>query len=613
MVWSKRAATALILALVIVLFASPLWPSLAREDSEGGQEVTVILRLEGEPVAKSHLRQPHVAASGQAPSVNRLELDSPEAQEQSRRLRAEHDELKKRLASSVPEASIRAEYETVFNGVAVTLPEKKLGLLKTLPGVRSISQTRKLHPVLDTSVPLINAPAVWSQLGGPANAGLGIKIALIDTGIDQTHPFLTDNSLAAPAGFPKGDPSFTSNKVIVAKSYPPLGKTFTPQDLQGHGTHVAGIAAGVNGYVAPNSAVVSGVAPKAFLMNYNVFGSLVDADTSDIVRAVDDAVADGADVVNMSLGGPGADIDTDPLVIAVRNGIKAGVVFAIAAGNDGLSGAGTILFPGVTPEAITVGASTKSDYLAAFSSRGPNLDLSIKPDVTAPGVNIYSSVPGSIFGYKSGTSMATPHVAGAAALLKQLHPSWGPAEIKSALVNTAKTPVNISGNDASVMQRGSGRIDLAASSNAGLILNPPSYSFGAFRIADSGLSVSGTITATNCSDISGTWSVGISPTQTMPGLGVTASPSQLTLSPNSQVKLTITVTATNSVAAGDYEGYLSFANTTEDRHAPYWVRLSSSPTVTNPLQIYRDPVQLPCSYPYKTFFPLLYKNAVNTP
>src|SRR5256712_12812582 len=128
-------------------------------------------------------------------------------------------------------------------------------------------------------VGVINAPAAWTAVGGVANAGAGMKIGVLDTGIDQTHPFLTDNSLTPPAGFPKFDPGnqqFTSRKVIVARVYF-TGKpgSFTAQALQDHGTHVSGTIAGVNGTTAPADGKFpaaggrAGVAPEAVLGTYN--------------------------------------------------------------------------------------------------------------------------------------------------------------------------------------------------------------------------------------------------------------------------------------------------------------------------------------------------------
>src|SRR6266705_3966080 len=196
---------------------------------------------------------------------------------------------------------------------------------------------------------------------------------MIDSGIDQTHPFLTDNSLTVPAGFPKCDAvdsavgtpdtqcNFVSNKVIVAKVFETL-TSFDAHAAQAHGSHVSGIAAGVANTCAPFvGCTLSGIAPKAFLGNYNVFpGNVLSASSHDIAKAVEAAVADGMDVLNLSLGGTAR--PSDVLVNAVNSAVDAGVVVAIAAGNAG-PGPGTVESPGIAVKVITVGASTNPHFI----------------------------------------------------------------------------------------------------------------------------------------------------------------------------------------------------------------------------------------------------------
>src|SRR5439155_1398971 len=280
----------------------------------------------------------------------------------------------------------------------------------------------------------------------------------------------------------------------------PVCVAFDAQARQDHGSHVSGIAAGVANTCAPFvGCTMSGVAPKAFLGSYNVFpGNVTDASSADIAMAVDAAVADGMDVLNLSLGG--TPTSHDPLVTAVDNAVDAGVIVAIAAGNAG-PGPATIEWSGIADKIITIGARTdptamaqdgtpnpptipaamvyrhnglamasastttvsidgtarqefftdgpSADILAGFSSVGPAMIKNqvlreVKPDVVAPGVNVYSSIlmtscaQPPCFAFFQGTSMATPHVAGSAALIKQLHPNWSPEQVKSALENGAK-------------------------------------------------------------------------------------------------------------------------------------------------------------------------------
>src|SRR5438270_6395532 len=268
-------------------------------------------------------------------------------------------------------AQVIREYDTVLNGVAVQLNGASLDSLKAGPGVSLVEPSLTYAPTMNRSVGVINAPAAWAAVGGVAHAGAGIKIGVLDTGIDQTHPFLTDNTLTPPAGFPKFDPGnqqFTSKKVIVARVYF-TGKpgSFTAQALQDHGTHVSGTIAGVNGTAAPANgkfpavAGLSGVAPKAFLGNYNVFpGQTANATSHDIAQAIEDAVKDGMDVIKMSLGG-GINGFQDQLTVASNRAANAGVVVAIAAGNSG-PGVNTVESPGQAADATTACASTNKHF-----------------------------------------------------------------------------------------------------------------------------------------------------------------------------------------------------------------------------------------------------------
>src|SRR6266478_5931849 len=273
-------------------------------------------------------------------------------------------------ATNSPTQVLR-EYDTVLNGLAVRLNGASFDSLRAGPGVASVEPSLTYAPTMDRSPAIISAPAAWAAVGGAANAGAGIKIGVLDTGIDQTHPFLTDNTLTPPAGFPKFDPGnqqFTSKKVIVARVYF-TGKpgSFTAEALQDHGTHVSGTIAGVNNTTAPANGKtpavtgLTGVAPKAFLGNYNVFpGQTGNATSHDIAQAIEDAVKDGMDVINMSLGG-GIRGFQDQLTVASNRAAKAGVVVAIAAGNSG-PGVNTVESPGDAALAITACASTNNHY-----------------------------------------------------------------------------------------------------------------------------------------------------------------------------------------------------------------------------------------------------------
>lgn len=299
-------------------------------------------------------------------------------------------------------------------------------------------------PSLDVSVPLIKAPEAWAA----GFTGAGVKVAVVDTGIDATHPDL-------------------AGKVIAARDFIGDGD----QDFVGHGTHVAAtIASGDSRY--------RGVAHGAQLIAAKVCG-VFGCPESAILEGMQWAVEQGARVVNMSLGGPDTP-DVDPLEAAVQDlTARYGALFVISAGNSGREE--TVSSPGSADAALTVGAVDKRDGLAPFSSRGPRRgDAALKPDVTAPGVDIVAAYskdaeggsPGSRASL-SGTSMAAPHVSGAAAILVQQHPTWSPAQVKAALMGSA-----VSTPDIAVFAQGAGRIDVSRAVGQRVLADPPGVSFG---------------------------------------------------------------------------------------------------------------------------------------
>src|SRR5581483_2438086 len=199
---------------------------------------------------------------------------------------------------------------SVLNAVFVAATPGRVAELLSLPGVIAVVPLRRYRLELNKAVPLMNAPAAWQALGGESNAGKGIKIGIIDTGIDQNHPAFQDNSISPPAGFPicsGTDCKFTNSKVIVARSYlknesagtgrnpasNSMPDDYSPRDRIGHGTAVALTAAG-NTNTGPN-ATITGMAPHAFLGNYKVFGQNAPATDAGIIQAVEDALNDGMD------------------------------------------------------------------------------------------------------------------------------------------------------------------------------------------------------------------------------------------------------------------------------------------------------------------------------
>ncbi|TCC11841.1 S8 family serine peptidase [Kribbella soli] len=302
-------------------------------------------------------------------------------------------------------------------------------------GVTKIWLDGKVRPVLDKSVPQIGAPDAWKA----GYEGSGVQVAVLDTGVDATHPDL-DGKVKESQDF-SGSPSGT-------------------EDHFGHGTHVAATIAGTG---AGAGGTRKGVAPKADLLVGKVLGDDGYGYDSWIIAGMEWAASEGAKVVNMSLGGEATD-GTDPLSQAVNDiTAQTGTLFVVAAGNEGQDE--TVGTPGAAASALTVGAVDREDKLADFSSRGPRLgDAGLKPEITAPGVDIIAArAAGTAMGQPvdnlytaaSGTSMATPHVAGAAALLAQQHPDWKADQLKNALVSTAKTQP-----EQTVYAQGAGRVDL---------------------------------------------------------------------------------------------------------------------------------------------------------
>ncbi|MEO3973533.1 S8 family serine peptidase [Streptomyces sp. CAU 1734] len=321
----------------------------------------------------------------------------------------------------------------------------------TVPGIERVWLDGVYTAALDSSVPQVGAPTAW-QAGLD---GTGVTIAVLDTGVDRTHPDLR-------------------TRVVAEKNF---SDAKNAKDVHGHGTHVASTAAGTG---AGSGGTHKGVAPGAGVLSGKVLNDGGSGTASGIIGGIDWAVSQGADVINLSLGAPDGP-ETDPLEAQVDKVFREkGVLFAVAAGNEGPR-AGSVGSPGSADGALTVGAVDDDGDTALFSSRGPRADGgAVKPDVAAPGVDILAaaaagtpSAPGDLAGYagKSGTSMAAPHVAGAAALLKQRHPGWTGELLKSALTGSAK---DLGGR---VTEQGTGRIALDRAIGQSVVAEPSSVSF----------------------------------------------------------------------------------------------------------------------------------------
>lgn len=621
----------------------PMDDALTTDDGR----VRVIVQLAEPPLALYDGRLPgYKATSPAVTGARKLDLKSAPAGAYRTLLAKRQATFLGSLTKSALDVSVLAKYDVVFNGVAMAVDPDAVAKIAAMPGVKRVYPDRLYYLTLDASLPLVHAPALWAELGGRDHAGAGIKVAVVDSGIRPENPMFDDAGFSPPAGFPLGDdycavdPTFCNGKLIAARHFRTVAlhpsEHDSPLGFSGHGTHVAGIAVG--NFVAGVSASdgvpedISGVAPGAWLMVYKALwwnGSTASGSSTDLIAAINAAVADGADVINNSWGGPGGE---DPAVDAFGPTFEAanaaGVLSVVAAGNAG-PGAGTIGCPGCHLVALTVantttdrihalgfdlsggpeagclegtgptlgasvgpqtvvyagdvgdplgcspfpagsmtgatalisrgactfatkvnnavaagatfvvvfnsapgapitmgslGATTVSscmigstdgtaavafvsgnpgaqgtidhpasrqtnddwqDFMAASSSRGPDGEPDfLKPDIAAPGTNIlsaYSPEQAGDFVFLTGTSMASPHVAGAAALLRQQHPTWTPEQVKTALTSTS-VRVGVKENGVTPWDPfdvGAGRLDLERAGRAGVTFDLPSMADGA--------------------------------------------------------------------------------------------------------------------------------------
>lgn len=534
----------------------------------------VVVTLDAPPLAQAIQRSRVLSAHYKA---ERLSLRAPTSVAYLRSLTLAQGALATRITTSVPSARVTWRYQVVLNGLAVVVPRSELRRLATVPGVAKVWPSLTYRPLLDRSPELIGADDLWDAPQFDM-AGNGIKIGIIDDGLDQAHPFFDPSGYTMPPGFPKGNTSFTSAKVIVARAFAPPTNSWkyarAPYDptFSEHATHVAGIAAGdYTPQALAGRGPLSGVAPNAYLGNYKVltvpttnFG--LNGNAPEIAAGIEAAVRDGMDVINLSLGQPEIEPSRDLVVTAIDAAADAGVVPTVAAGNEYDDyGNGSISSPGTAPKAITAAAVSKQLAVASFSSGGPTpLSLSMKPDVSAPGVEITSSVPpheGTWTSF-SGTSMAAPHVAGGAALLRQRHPDWTVAQIKSALVLTGK-PVQL-GGEAPVTREGGGLIDLVAADAPLLFAEPTDLSFG---LLEPGKSASRSVTLADAGGGAGEWAVTVAP-QSTAGKATIATPSTVS------VPGRLDLTATAGTAQGDAMGFVVLRLGSVTRRIPYWLHVA---------------------------------------
>ncbi|CAI5975069.1 unnamed protein product [Closterium sp. NIES-64] len=406
------------------------------------------------------------ATGGRVPRRARLSKNNPQVKAYAQMLQTQQAQI----ASEVGVASDKMAYSYKYssNGFSAELTAEQLRRLKRHPAVASVrpsARKRLFTTESPTFLGMNSAGSLWPANGGQAKAGDGTVIAIVDTGIWPEHPSFSDTEFSSsrPAGW-SGKCDTTkdfkcNNKLIGARAFYKAYKSangldlsgdwLSPRDANGHGTWCAGAAAGNKG-VPMAGGKASGMAPAARLVAYKVFWSSSDgmwAEEADIIAAVNQGVADGVDVISLSLGAVNPE-DTYFDDIAFLNANLAGVVWAPAPSPEAAS---------LLPAQRAHPAGDSAPNVADFSSTGPLIfpdigtggglatDSILKPDIVGPGVDLYAAAPGTRVGDKggsaqlSGTSMATPHLAGIAALVMQKYPSWSPAQVMSAIMTTATT------------------------------------------------------------------------------------------------------------------------------------------------------------------------------
>ena len=527
------------------------------------------------------------------------------------------DAVVKEVQRRIPKAQIRKRFTNLFSGFSVTISQREIPVLEEITGVKRVNKVATYKAMINDSVPFIGTDRIRGQLdeSGERLTGKGIKVAVIDTGVDYTHSDLKANYRG---GFDVVDCDNDPMETLSSQGMPTL-----------HGTHVAGIIA-ANGQL-------KGVAPEAEIYAYRALGPGGQGTTEQVIEAIEKAVEDGVDIINLSLGNTVNGPDW-PTSIALDKAVEKGVVAVTSNGNSGPN-MWTVGSPGTSAKAISVGASLpplkipyltifgedaeialqpmsgafpwkmtrdfelmdaglgtesdfegvegkialikrgvlpftdkaknaqaagargvliynntsggfagaieggiklpvasiskedgewlleklrekkkgaqlrtvyreEEDFIAPFSSRGPvTYSWEVKPDVVAPGVAIDSTIPKDGYLGLNGTSMAAPHVAGAAALIKQAHPDWSPDQIKAALMNSAKRLEDRDGKPYYPHEQGAGRIQINEAVNMDTLVLPGAVTFGKWSLNDRREIKEATFTIENHSDETKTYYV----------------------------------------------------------------------------------------------------------
>jgi hypothetical protein len=332
-----------------------------------------MVELSSPPVAE------HIANQSKLTGKH-LTLDSQEARARRQEIHDEQAQIKTKLESMG--VTVIDHTDTVSNTLLVNMPDNLVGQVAAMPGVKRVRKARPVKLNLDHALPIHKVQQAWAATGGMVAAGAGIKIGIVDSGIDVTQPGLQDSSMQTPSGFPKtnadSDVAYTNTKVIVARSYASLFDTpendLSAQDDDGHGTGTAMTAAGAQN-TGPFG-TITGVAPKAWLGSYKVIGAEGSGSNDVILKAVDDAAADGMDILSLSLNEVAPRIADDILADELQRITTLGVIVVNSAGNGSSAAAGndlnTIKSPGTPASVISVGASYSDREFFPASVAEPN-------------------------------------------------------------------------------------------------------------------------------------------------------------------------------------------------------------------------------------------------
>ncbi|MCH2055836.1 MAG: S8 family serine peptidase, partial [Thalassotalea sp.] len=464
--------------------------------------------------------------------------------------------FKSALNHSNKRIKLERSFSQVANVVVVKADASDKSFIESLPNVKRVSVAKRVYKSLKASVSITKADQVW-QLMDSQNLevkGDGITVAILDTGIDYTHPAL---------GGCLGEGCKVSN------GWDFVNNDADPMDGDGHGTHVAGI-------VAAESDDFTGVAPNARLHAYKVLSDEGWGKISDVIAAIEKAVDpdgdpntdDAVDVINMSLGGVG---DADDLLSqATDAAVDAGVIVVVAAGNEFSYGEIERSSPAAARKAITVASSDKDDTISIFSSRGSlPVNQALKPEITAPGGDILSTFLDHGVQELSGTSMASPHIAGIAALLKQLSPELTPLQVKRRLMASA---VDL-GKDP--FAQGAGRVDAIAATDVGTSLEDGLVNFGKINNSQTSWQVESSFTIFNHSSAEKNYQLNLNE-DAPSGTSILIDESEITVQPNDSATVTVTLVIenVNDVAysehpLGVYYGAINISNEGDMNRIPY--------------------------------------------